>query len=153
MTGFCKYVPRENKTYYLASPYSHKNPVVKEFRELAVQYTASILTMKGYKLLEPIASCHRKSHMFDLPTGYEYWKERDRDYIARSDGVILLAIKGWKESVGVTDELEYANELGIPIYKLGQDAVLSRDLLAEMFILPNESITEIKNVANLQVVK
>lgn len=141
MTGFSRYVPKD-KTYYLASPYSHRDPRVKEFRAFGVQVAAAMLTMQGYRLLEPITSCHAKSQIFQLPTGYEYWQTRDRDYIARSDGVIVFAMQGWKESVGVCDELEYAKELGLPVYMLGQNAIFPQSILDDMLV---ESVKEDTN--------
>ena len=97
--------------YYLASPYSHENPVVRQIRYEVTIYVASKLTKEGYSLIEPIAMCHDQSGKYGLPTGYAYWKGRDRNLIARCDGILILTLPGWDVSVGVQDELAYAKEL------------------------------------------
>lgn len=46
---------------------------------------------------------------------YESWKNRCHQLINYSDLVIVLKAPNWEESVGVTDEIAYANEVGIPV--------------------------------------
>lgn len=108
-------VTNENKLYYLASPYSHPDPYIKHLRYEQINKIAVLLIERGLLLIEPIASCHDKSLKYKLPTGYEYWKTRDRALIKKSDGVIVAMMDGWKESIGVTDEVEYATSLDKPI--------------------------------------
>ena len=113
----------KTKVWYLASPYSHKNSDIMEKRYAEVSDVAAQLILAGLILIEPIAMCHHKSLKYQLPTGYEYWKTRDRTFIERSDGVIVLLIPGWKESVGVTDEIAYAKSLGKPVLGVKSDNV------------------------------
>lgn len=103
------------KLYYLVSPYSHKQKKVIKQRYEQVLYIAHKLICQGYHLIEPIAMCHEKSKRFQLPTGYEFWKERDRLLISRCDGLIVCLMDGLDQSVGCTDELQYARQLGIEI--------------------------------------
>ena len=103
--------------YYLASPYSHKDHSVMEERYLAIDNFAAEMFKQGfYKVHEPIASCHHKSKRHQLPSGYTFWQKRDRWLIDKSDAVLVLMIDGWKESVGVTDEIWYAKSLHKPVY-------------------------------------
>ena len=108
----------KNKLYYLASPYSHDNTFIKQFRYEAVIYTGSMLTKMGHTLIEPIAMCHEQSLRHELPGGYAFWKARDRNFISISDGIIVLTLPGWDDSVGVLDEIEWAKELGIEVHYL-----------------------------------
>lgn len=101
----------KDKVYYLASPYSHRNAHVQEIRYQQVSYAAALLNAEGYRLIEPIGMCHGQSLRYKLPTGYEYWQSRDRELIARSDGIIILDLPGWSSSVGVQDEIKYAAKL------------------------------------------
>ena len=107
----------KGKVYYLASPYSHEDKDVMHDRAVAVDKLAQELILMGYNLFEPITMCHQK-HLRDapLPTGYEYWKERDREFVSRSDGVIVSMIDGWDTSIGVADEVSFAKSLGLPVY-------------------------------------
>src|SRR5690606_38282212 len=102
----------KEKLYYLASTYSSKSAFIRNTRYDAVNYAAAKLAQEDLLLFEPIASCHEKSHMFGMPTGYEFWKRRDRQYIDRADAVLVLDIPGIEDSVGVQDEIAYAKELG-----------------------------------------
>lgn len=120
----------EDKLFYLASPYSHKDKVVMDYRYLLVSAAAAALYNKGFNLLEPIGSGHPISTKYDLPKGYEYWMRRDRLMISRSDGVIVLTATGWEESKGVTDEIQYADSLGLPVYYLSPAEVLPLEVIA-----------------------
>ena len=68
----------KKNVYYLASPYSHKDKFVQESRYIETLRWGSELTKAGYFLIEPIAMSHAVSKIADLPTGYEFWKTRDR---------------------------------------------------------------------------
>jgi hypothetical protein len=116
--------PVEGAVYYLASPYSSKNEYVKEHRYLTICAISAALTNMGYLLIEPIGASHPIARMFKLPTGYEFWKTRDRALIERSNGVIVAMMDGWEQSVGVTDEIEFATSIGKPVYYLNPEDVL-----------------------------
>ena len=100
------------KVYYIASPYSHKSKRMMNRRYLAVDKAAAKLCLSGFLLIEPISMCHYKSLKFDMPTGYEYWKNRDRKFVSMCDGILILTIPGWDTSTGVKDEVAYAQVLG-----------------------------------------
>lgn len=108
-----------DNVYYLATPYSSKDPAVSQKRYEEQQRLLAHLTANlGLLVVAPIEMCHHLSKTYNLPSGYEYWKKRDRTLISRSDGVIVGKIPGWGGSVGVADEVNYALELGLPVYSL-----------------------------------
>ena len=109
-------IPREDKVYYLASPFTAKSKDLERQRYEDVEYAAHLLYERGYVLIEPIASAYSKSLRFNLPSDYNYWAERDRKLIEISDGIIIANIDGWLESVGVLDEMVHAIRLGKPVY-------------------------------------
>lgn len=119
----------KKKVYYLASPYTHDESFVRELRYMAVNFAAAELIKKGYQLFEPIASCHYKSRTVDLPSGYAYWKKRDRKYIEKSDGLIVLTIQGWRESIGVKDEIKHAEKLKLPVHYLSLDDMFPQEVI------------------------
>lgn len=104
-----------DKIYYFASPYSDESKLLIEQRYVNTIYHAGELIKKGFCLIEPIGMSHPVAQRFDLNTTYEYWKTRDRLFISRCDGVIVLTLPGWNKSIGVTDELAYARELKLDI--------------------------------------
>lgn len=108
--------PNKPAVYYLASPYSSNSAYVREERYLKALFAGAELIEKGFCLIEPIGMSHHTSKVGGTPTGYDYWKTRDRAFIDHSDGVIVLMIDGWFESVGVTDEIHYAFEQGKEVY-------------------------------------
>ncbi len=118
----------KGKLYYLASPYSHVNPFVQAMRYEMINYIAARLTEEGYMLIEPIGSCFDKSLKYKMPGGYEYWKHRDRTLIEHSAGIIVATMEGWSYSVGVTDEIAHAKELGLPVYMLNINEFITPEM-------------------------
>ena len=122
----------KKKTYYIASPYTHPNKFVQQYRYEAVIYTASLLTKQGHTLIEPIGMCHEQSLRYDLPGGYEFWKTRDRLFIEKCDGIIVLQLPGWLDSVGVTDEIAWAEELGKDIHFLPPRCIWDDEVVRQL---------------------
>jgi hypothetical protein len=109
----------KNKVYYFASPYSSPDPEVIESRYAEQgRLVAHLIKEHGLLIVNPIEMCHNLSKRYGLPGGYEYWKSRDRKLISLSDGIIVAQMDGWEESIGVTDEIRYANLLGKPVFTI-----------------------------------
>lgn len=101
---------------YLASPHSHPDPAVREERyEAALQATARLIAC-GVVVYSPIAHFHEIAKRHSLPNGWAFWQAADRALIVRCSRVIVLQIPGWRESKGITAELEFARDLKIPIW-------------------------------------
>jgi nucleoside 2-deoxyribosyltransferase len=99
---------------YLASPYSHPDPAVREQRFRDVCRTAAALLQAGQAVFSPIAHSHPLVE-HGLPTDWAFWQRYDRELLARCDEVVVLMLDGWQESVGVQDEIRFAHELGKPV--------------------------------------
>jgi hypothetical protein len=108
----------KNGVYYLASPYTSPNPDIMKQRYLKIDEIAYNLMMEGFHLIEPIGSTHHKAQRFKLPSEYSFWKKQCRAMVGVSNGVIVAMLDGWKESVGVQDEIKIATELGKPVIYL-----------------------------------
>lgn len=132
----------KNKVYYLASPYSHADKERMQQRYEAIDAIGAWLCLEDIILIEPISMCHEKSINYDMPTGYEYWKRRDRTFVRMSDGVIVAKIEGWDKSIGLTDEINYARFLGKKIIYLEPEDMPAGliDRLCEIY---NASRTEV----------
>jgi hypothetical protein len=105
---------------YLASPYSHADPSVREARYQAACRTTAALLKAGLVVFSPIVHSHPLV-AFDLPTGWDFWELIDRAYLARCDEVVVLMLDGWQQSVGVREEIRIARELGKPVRFLDVD--------------------------------
>lgn len=101
---------------YLACPYSHDKRSVRVKRFEAVNRVAGRLMREGKQVFSPISHTHPIAEATELPLGWDFWQEYDRAFIEHSKEVIVLMLPGWKESTGVTAEIEIAKELGISVY-------------------------------------
>lgn len=100
---------------YLASPYTHKEEIVRDRRfEQISEFTAD-LYQNGISVFCPIAYSHILATCFGLRGDWEFWKKLDCDFIDRCDEVWVCVLEGWRESVGVTDEIAYAKQTGKPV--------------------------------------
>lgn len=97
---------------YLASPYSHEDPMVKEQRYLAAAEALKTLLLNRIWAYSPIVHCHNLSKIWGLPGDATFWKEYDTAMIRACGGVFVLRLDGWSESVGVKGEIKLASELG-----------------------------------------
>ncbi len=99
---------------YLASPYSHRDPCVREARfDAACRATADIVRA-GHAVFSPVVHSHPLVR-FGLPTDWEYWERCDREYLRRAEELVVLKLDGWRESVGVQAEIDLALDMGLPI--------------------------------------
>ena len=100
---------------YLAVPYSHPDPKMKEWRFAEANKMAAKLMKTGIIVFSPISHCHSIAKHNALPTNWEFWKHFDSAYLSCANKLFVLMLDGWETSVGVTEEIKIANELGIPI--------------------------------------
>lgn len=99
---------------YLASPYSHPDPVVRDQRYLAACRATVNLLRTGKSVFSPVVQGHALSR-FGLPTDWQFWQRHDREHLRRSDEILVLTLDGWRESVGVLAEIELAQQFGKPV--------------------------------------
>jgi hypothetical protein len=100
---------------YLASPYTHKDKSVMQWRfEQTRELTIKL--MRDYPFVySPVVYCHPLAVKYDLPIDALYWKQFDTEFIRKCNRMIVHTLDGWKESVGVQMEIELAARLFIPI--------------------------------------
>jgi nucleoside 2-deoxyribosyltransferase len=105
---------------YLASPYSHPDDRVRQARFEAACRTAAELMRQGHVVFSPIAHSHGIAK-YGLPLDWRFWERHDRRFLEVCDALAVLALDGWRESVGVHAEMQIARELEKPIRFLSQD--------------------------------
>lgn len=116
---------RYDRLWYVASPYTSTSEEEEHMRYAAVCDAADNLMSQGYLVYSPIAQTVPMAK-YGRPesaskTLWDDWKEFDEAFIRKCDGILVLQLEGWKESVGVTAELHYALELNMDI--MGVDPV------------------------------
>jgi hypothetical protein len=100
---------------YLASPYTHEDPIVMQERyERVCEYTAK-LKRAGRYVFSPIAHCHGPA-LHGLPKDYEYWKGYCELMLPKCDEMVVLMLDGYMESRGISEEVLIAKELNRPIW-------------------------------------
>ena len=98
---------------YLASPHNSKASITRERRYKAVVKVTAILMKDGYFIYSPIVHSHEVSKEIgkEYALHYDFWKTYDHYMISLCDIFVVLMIPGWDISVGVSDEINYSNEI------------------------------------------
>ena len=100
---------------YLASPYTHPDPAVRETRFRQAAEAAAGLMLCGEVVFSPIAHSHPIDLNFDYPESGAFWKRQDEPFLMLCAKMIVLMLPGWEESKGVAHEIEVAKSRGIPV--------------------------------------
>jgi len=100
---------------YLATPYSHSDSEVREFRFREVSRYAAILMNMGRYVYSPISHSHPIATYGELPTNWEFWHSHDENMMNYCSELYILCLDGWDESIGVKHEIELANERDMKI--------------------------------------
>ena len=99
---------------YLASPYSHPNPLVQEIRFQQVSWAAAKLIEAGNLVFGPISHSHPITK-YGGNGSWEYWEKFDRIMFDACDVLWVLTLDGWDESKGVGFEMAWAQEAKVPV--------------------------------------
>ena len=100
---------------YLATPYSHEDPAIRQERFEVVNRVAASLMLAGEHVYSPISHTHPIALAGDLPKCWDFWQEFDRLMLSKCYKMLILRQEGWQESEGVKAERGIARELGIPV--------------------------------------
>ena len=106
---------------YLASPYSHPDPLVVKTRYLLVMQTCAALINAGRFVWSPIVHCHEMTQLHNMPSDAEFWKHYNFDFMRRADEIMVLKIPGWDQSKGVKMEIDFAQYNNIPLYYVNEE--------------------------------
>ena len=99
--------PRNDGYVYVASPFTHPNPDVMEWRYFAaLKYTQELLGQLNWAFT-PIGHCYVMAKLYNLGHEHEFWLQYDKIMIDNAAGMHVLCIDGWKQSTGVQWEIEY----------------------------------------------
>lgn len=105
---------------YLACPYYHDDPLVREQRWRGANQAAAGLLLDGFKVFSPIS--HNHMLRGGLPPGALFdWLHYDKTFLYLSSMLLILPIDGWRESAGVAEEIKTAKEIDIPIHFVTDD--------------------------------
>jgi hypothetical protein len=103
---------------YLASPYSHNDPAVRQERYEQVCKVAAQLMTSGTRVFSPIAHSHHIAEHIPAAIGFDFWQGFDFEMLETCSLMLILTLDGWSSSVGIQAEIVRARSLGIPIMHL-----------------------------------
>lgn len=98
---------------YLASPYSHTSPAVREHRYELTRIATARLLEEGFPVFSPIV--YGKSMEKIVGTDYLSWKPLNDAMLESSGFMLVLKLDGWLDSKGIKYEIDKAKRLEIPV--------------------------------------
>lgn len=102
---------------YLAAPYTHANPAVRELRYQMTNAFAARLMTAGYAVFSPISQSHDLARYLapELLLDHAFWMRMDLPLLRSARMLLVLKLAGWEESRGVDAEIAFAREHHIPM--------------------------------------
>jgi hypothetical protein len=91
---------------YLASAlFSSPDPFLRHAR-----YAAALATIAAtdQPIYSPIVHWHKAAVRYQLRKDADFWWERNRHMLDLCSEVWLLTIEGWRQSIGLAQEVRYA---------------------------------------------
>lgn len=104
--------------WYTATPYSRFAEGINAANREACRI-AGILIADGINVFSPIAHSHAIAMHSGLdPLDLQMWIEGDKPMMGAAEGLIVVEMDGWRESVGVQHEIKVFQEAAKPIVHL-----------------------------------
>lgn len=98
------------KIWYLASPYTNYCQG-REAAYIEVCKVAAKLLKDGMFVFSPVAHSHPIATLGNLdPVDHNFWLALDVAILDECDGLLVLQMPGWKESQGISAEIEHAKK-------------------------------------------
>lgn len=99
-----------HEVVYLACPYTHVDPAIRESRFQVATAVAADLIRSGRIVYSPITMTHPidvvlAGHGNTL--GSDYWVAFDEAFMAMCSEMIVIKLDGWEHSSGIARETEY----------------------------------------------
>lgn len=106
--------------WYVATPYSKYGDGIDIAFEDACLATAFLIN-KGLNAFSPIVHSHPLCTVGGLnPFDFKLWMKVDKELMDGAAGLIVIEMDGWKESVGVQEEIQEFKKQDKAIYYLGE---------------------------------
>lgn len=76
--------------------------------------------MEGKVVFSPIAHTHHVADYMEEKYRMDFalWMKADLPILRHAKELHVLMLDGWQRSRGVTREIEYADHVGIPVYRV-----------------------------------
>lgn len=101
---------------YLASPYSHNNPKVREFRFLMARLVTVRALREGHAIFSPIV--YGRDMEKQIGTDHHAWLPLNTAMLEAAKEMWVLKLDQWEASKGIIHEVSFARERQLPIVYL-----------------------------------
>lgn len=109
-------------TTFVSSPYSHPDPDVVARRVVEAEHFCQwLLQERKIAPFSPIVHWHMPAYVYDMPTNAMWWIDYNQSWLLKADTVHVLQLDGWRDSLGVAYEIQYARDAGKPIYMVTRE--------------------------------
>ena len=117
---------------YVAAPYSDTYRSVVEERFNTTEKIVASMISAGLPVISPVIHCHEMARNYNFPIEFEFWKTYCLDILRASDILYVLMLDGWRESLGVQAEIEFAKKNGIVVMYFDANGALISDFYKEI---------------------
>ena len=100
---------------YLACPYSHSDPAVRDTRFREANRAAAALMEEGHVVFSPLSMSHPIEAHMDTIHDTAWWMRIDLAFMEHCTECVVLALPGWEQSKGVTIERKWFEDRGRPV--------------------------------------
>lgn len=101
---------------YVASPFTHDDESIKEYRKQINEKVCSHLIKNGFCAISPIAyGCMLIDKHWLINDDFTYWELFCLTLLKKSDMMYIVRLDGWDKSIGVLSEIDFALKNSIPI--------------------------------------
>jgi len=107
------------KRIYLACPYWHENPEIRQARYEKVTAKAGELMDIDTIIFSPITHSHPIALTMENQN-HEFWLNQDKHYLDWCTELWVFCLCGWKESTGVAWEIDYITKQRKPVWYVGR---------------------------------
>jgi hypothetical protein len=99
---------------FVAAPYSHVNPDIRQKRVNAVEEGIAKLIplFPNWLFINPLSMHHVAVKNLKIPTDYPFWKKHSHALIQKCDIFLVMnQIRGFYSSKGLQDEFSYFQQI------------------------------------------
>lgn len=100
---------------YIASPYTHENPIIVQNRFEQVESITAELLLQKQPAFSPIVHSHVIAGKYDMPTDFLFWRDHCIQLLRQATQLYVVMLHGWEQSSGVRAEIDEAERLGLPV--------------------------------------
>jgi hypothetical protein len=106
----------ESKLLYVASPYSHVNPAIREHRYRTACRASALLMKSNIVVFSPLSHSVSIAKIGDIcDMEHAFWMSMDLPVLRRCDELLILGLEDWERSLGIQYEMFEALSRKMPI--------------------------------------